>query len=64
MIFDRDIVPALNGRWQEGNATSLPCSAVMESNEPLVIQEQRWMQLKVGSEDYGELVRKSFKDID
>ena len=64
MIFDRDIVPALDGRWQEGYATSFPSGSVIESNEPLVIQEQRRMQLKVGSEDYGELVRESFKDVD
>ena len=64
MIFERDIVPVADSRWQEGNATSLPSSSVVERNEPLVVQEQRRRELKVGSKDGNEFARKRLKDVD
>jgi hypothetical protein len=64
MIFERNMVPAVNSRRQERDAAALPSGPVNESNEPLMIHKQRRMQLKMGPKDSDEFARKGLKDVD
>jgi hypothetical protein len=58
------MVPAANSRRQERDTTALLGGSVTKSNEPLMIQKQRRMQLKMGPKHSDEFARKGFEDVD
>jgi hypothetical protein len=58
------MVPAMNGRWQEWDATSFPSVAVTKGNKPFMVHKYSRMQLKMVSKDSDELARKTLKDVD
>jgi hypothetical protein len=58
------MVPAMNGRWQEWDATSFSCLAATKGNKLFMVHKYSRMQLKMVSKYSDELERKTLKDVD